>query len=232
MMVYTLRLLGLKMFHLLRSLWLILNYKTLIITALSVIATYLCSYYNVIGDLPITLIGTAIIFPVVFSISSAHKRREEAIMYYASLKSNLISLFYAGKNWADREHTKYQNHIEGILRNLMNNLVELFVNAPSSQKEWELKIYRNFDEISLFIQTLRKGGISPGELSRIDQYLTKSITDLEKMKQILCYRTPNSMRTYATFFLYSFPNFICLLFCLSSQRWLLSLYRIFVGCVV
>ena len=193
------------MLHLLRSLWLIINYKTLIITTLSVVATYLCSYYNVVGDLPITLIGTAIIFPVVFSINSAYKRREEAIMYYASFKSNLMALFYAGKNWVDKEHFAYQSHIESILKDLMSNLVELFIREPTEQQNWEVKIYKNFDEISLFIQSLRKGNISPGELSRIDQYLTKSITDFEKMKQILCYRTPNSMRTYATFFLYSFP---------------------------
>jgi hypothetical protein len=193
------------MMRLLKSLWLIINYKTLTITTLSVVATYLCSYYNIVGDLPITLIGTAIIFPVVFSINSAYKRREEAIMYYASFKSNLMSLFYAGKNWADKEHIAYQNHIQSILNRLMGNVVELFIHEPAAQQKWELEIYKNFDEISLFIQTLRKGGISPGELSRIDQYLTKSITDFEKMKQILCYRTPNSMRTYAKFFMYSFP---------------------------
>ncbi|GAB4125067.1 MAG: hypothetical protein OHK0045_08350 [Raineya sp.] len=193
------------MIRLLKSLWLIINHKTILLTTLSVVTTYLCSYYNIVGDLPITLIGTAIIFPVVFSINSAYKRREEAIMYYASFKANLMSVFYAGKNWADKEHANYQNHIQAILKDLMSNVVELFIHEPNEQEKWEGAIYKNFDEISLFIQTLRKGGISPGELSRIDQYLTKSITDFEKLKQILCYRTPNSMRTYAKFFMYSFP---------------------------
>ncbi|KOY87526.1 hypothetical protein AD998_16525 [bacterium 336/3] len=193
------------MTNLFRSLWMIINYKTLIITFLSIITTYICKYFNFVGDLPITLIGTAIIFPVVFSINSAYKRREEAIMYYASFKSNLISLFYAGKNWVDRDFEEYRKNIKNVLQDTMQNVVELFLKVPSEHKQFESKIYRCFDEISLFIQTLRKANISPGELSRIDQYLTKSVTDFEKLKQILYYRTPNSMRTYSIFFLYSFP---------------------------
>jgi predicted membrane chloride channel (bestrophin family) len=191
--------------NLLRSLWMIINYKTLIITVISVIATYTCKYFNFVGDLPITLIGTAIIFPVVFSINSAYKRREEAIMYYASFKANLISLFYAGKNWVDKDFETYRKNIKSSLQKTMNSVVELFLKPPSEHKQLESKIYESFDEISLFIQTLRRANISPGELSRIDQYLTKSVTDFEKMKQILYYRTPNSMRTYSVFFLYSFP---------------------------
>jgi hypothetical protein len=40
--------------NLLRSLWMIINYKTLIITVISVIAIYTCKYFNFVGDLPIT----------------------------------------------------------------------------------------------------------------------------------------------------------------------------------
>jgi len=193
------------MVNVLRSLWMIINYKTLIITTLSIVATYACKYFDFVGDLPITLIGTAIIFPVVFSINSAYKRREEAIMFYASFKSNLIALFYGGKNWVNQDFEEYRRNIKEVLHDTIKNVVELFTKNPSEHLQCETRIYRSFDKISLFIQTLRKAGISPGELSRIDQYLTKAINDFEKMKQILYYRTPNSMRTYSVFFLYSFP---------------------------
>lgn len=188
-----------------RSLWLIINYKTLIITVLSVAATAICHYFNFVGDLPITLIGTAIIFPVVFSINSAYKRREEAIMYYASLKANLISLFYAGKNWVDRDFDAYKNNIVVHIQAIMYQLELLFMRDTGNRMNYEGKIYKHFDAISLFIQSLRRANVSAGELSRIDQYFTKSVTDFEKLKQILYYRTPNSLRTYSVFFLYSFP---------------------------
>jgi len=63
----------------LRSLYLIINYKTFIVTILAVATTWLCNYYHILADFPLTLIGIAIVFPVVFSIDSAYKRRERAL---------------------------------------------------------------------------------------------------------------------------------------------------------
>lgn len=189
-----------------KSLWNIINYKTFIITTLSVVATYYCKQFNFVGDLPITLVGTAIIFPVVFSINSAYKRREDAIMSYASLKSNFAALFYVSKNWVASEHEKFCKQGTALLFKTMQNIIVFFTNTNlKKQAELEKPIYRCFDEISLFIQTLRKAGITTSELSRADQYFTKAISDFERMKKILYYRTPYALRVYAIFFLYSFP---------------------------
>jgi predicted membrane chloride channel (bestrophin family) len=192
-----------KMFN---SLLLIINFKTLIISILSIVATYFCDYFKFIGDLPITLIGTAIIFPVVFSINSAYKRREDVIVYYASFKSNLLSIFLASKNWVDKNPEAYITHSRHILLELMDILVDFFIHAGGgNNKQWERRIYQKFDELSVFIQTFRQGGVTPSELSRLDQYLTRAMNDFEKMKKILYYRTPNSLRTYSMFFIYTFP---------------------------
>ncbi|GIV30097.1 MAG: hypothetical protein KatS3mg028_1163 [Bacteroidia bacterium] len=189
-----------------RSLWNIINYKTFIITTLSVVATYYCKEMNFVGDLPITLVGTAIIFPVVFSINSAYRRREEAIMSYASLKSNFMGLFYASKNWVGGEHESFCKKSATLLLKTMNYIILFFTNTQAEkQSELEKPIYRSFDEISLFIQSFRKANVTPSELSRADQYFTRAVADFEKMKKILYYRTPYALRVYAIFFLYSFP---------------------------
>ena len=62
----------------LRSFLLIINYKTLIVTALSVISTYVCYRLGLTAKFPDMLVGVAIVFPVVFSIGSAYNRRETA----------------------------------------------------------------------------------------------------------------------------------------------------------
>ncbi|GIV37266.1 MAG: hypothetical protein KatS3mg032_1645 [Cyclobacteriaceae bacterium] len=59
----------------LSSFFLIINYKTLIVTALSVISTYACYHYGLTARFPDMLVGVAIVFPVVFSIGSAYNRR-------------------------------------------------------------------------------------------------------------------------------------------------------------
>ncbi|MCS6794552.1 MAG: bestrophin family ion channel [Raineya sp.] len=189
-----------------RSLWNIINYKTFVVTTLSVVATYYCKEFNFIGDLPITLVGTAIIFPVVFSINSAYRRREEAIMSYASMKSNFMGLFYASKNWISSDHEDFCKKSAILLLRTMGHIINFFTNtAIEKRAELEKPIYKSFDEISLFIQSYRKAGVTPSELSRADQYFTRAVADFERMKKILYYRTPYSLRVYAVFFLYSFP---------------------------
>jgi predicted membrane chloride channel (bestrophin family) len=189
----------------LRSLLLIINYKTWLVAFLTVFAIYTCDYFHFIGDLPITLIGTAIIFPVVFSINSAYKRREDAIMYYASLKANCLGIFMAAKNWTDKDQTYFTETMRKELIVLIKLMHDFFLQDAEKYKALDQGIYNQFDKISVLIQQLRKGGVTPSELSRIDQYLTRGINDFEKMRKIFIYRTPNSLRTYSKFFIYSFP---------------------------
>ena len=187
-----------------RSLLLIINYKTLIITFLSLVATYYCDYFKFTGDLPLTLVGTAIIFPIVFSINSAYKRREDALMNYASIKSNLFGIFMASKNWLSNDKYNFAEQILEVELEFMHELKAFFAQNPLKPIK-ATKIYQCFNQISSIIQSFRKENLSPTELSRTDQYLTRAISDFEKMKKILLYRTPNSLRTYSKFFTYTFP---------------------------
>jgi hypothetical protein len=188
-----------------RSLFLIINLNTWFITFLTIIATFLCDYFQFIGDLPITLIGTAIIFPVVFSINSAYKRREDAIMYYASLKANWLGIFMASKNWADKNQAYFRDTMSNELITSIQLMHDYFLQDPEKYRNLDERIYQKFDAISILIQELRQVGVTPSELSRIDQYLTRGINDYEKLRTIFIYRTPNSLRTYSKFFIYTFP---------------------------
>jgi hypothetical protein len=52
--------------RILRSFWLIINYKTFILTVLSVISTYVCYHHGLTAWFPDMLVGVAIVFPFVF----------------------------------------------------------------------------------------------------------------------------------------------------------------------
>src|SRR5882757_8119550 len=82
-----------------KSFSLIINYKTLIITALSVISTYFCYTHNLTAKFPDMLVGVAIVFPVVFSIGSAYNRRETALQRWADFKGHAIAIYYATRDW-------------------------------------------------------------------------------------------------------------------------------------
>lgn len=89
----------------LKSFLLIINYKTLIITFLALISTYVCYHNDLIAKFPDMLVGVAIVFPVVFSIGSAYNRREVALQRFSDFNGHTITLFYATRDWpVDKNH--------------------------------------------------------------------------------------------------------------------------------
>ena len=90
-----------------RSIFTIINWKTFIITILSVVATYFCNIYNVQADFPLNLVGIAIVFPVVFSIDSAYKRRERALSLLADFKAHLLAINHASIDWITPGEEKF-----------------------------------------------------------------------------------------------------------------------------
>ena len=61
--------------RIIKSVWLIINYKTLIVSALAIVSIFLCEYFNLKAEFPLTLVGVAIVFPVV----GAGKRSQNGV---------------------------------------------------------------------------------------------------------------------------------------------------------
>gem|GEM_PF-3245522 len=47
---------------------LVLGMNTVVVTTLAIISTYLCIYWNINIDFPLTVITIAVVFPIVFTI--------------------------------------------------------------------------------------------------------------------------------------------------------------------
>ncbi|MCU0356934.1 MAG: hypothetical protein MUE95_05090 [Cyclobacteriaceae bacterium] len=190
----------------LKSFFLIINYKTLIITILSVISTYICYHLELTARFPDMLVGVAIVFPVVFSISSAYNRRETALQRLSDFKGHGVAMYYAMRDWpSDRE-----NDIPGQLRTIINDLAvamrDMF--RKHDRKDWqayEHKIYDHFSRLSALTMQMRNVGVQSGEISRISQYVSKMIIAFDNLKVIHSYRTPITLRAYSKVFIYIFP---------------------------
>ena len=87
------------MLRILKSLVLIINYKTIIITTLAIISSYVCFHMGFTAKFPDMLVGVAIVFPVVFSIGAAFNRRETALQRLSDFKGHGVAIFYATRDW-------------------------------------------------------------------------------------------------------------------------------------
>jgi len=188
----------------LRSLYLIINYKTFIVTVLSLVSTWLCTKYGIIADFPLTLVGIAIVFPVVFSIDSAYDRRERALQQLADFEAHLTALHIASRDWLDIKDKDFLAKFRGNMIELYGSVREFFV-GENHDSQNENAISDRLKELSRSVQELRNFDLQSGEMSRVNQYISKILVDIENLKGIYSYRTPITLRAYSRVFIYSFP---------------------------
>jgi predicted membrane chloride channel (bestrophin family) len=89
--------------------------------------------------------------------------------------------------------------------NLFNAVKDYFAASADNEADQLGKVYDVFSNYSSSHETLRKAKVATGEISRINQYLRSMIIEFEKMRNILQYRTPISLRAYSQVFLNIFP---------------------------
>jgi hypothetical protein len=191
----------------LKSFSLIVNYKTLLITALSVLSSYLCFHFQLMAKFPDMLVGVAIVFPVVFSIGSAFTRRETALQRYCEFKGHIIAVYYAMRDWTSNDK---ENKLPERVRDLIFEIMSLMRIMLKEKRgaNWninEKKMYSLFSQLSSMTMEMRQHGVQSGEISRVSQYVSKVIIAFDSMKIVHHYRTPITLRAYSKVFIYTFP---------------------------
>jgi hypothetical protein len=159
-----------------------------------------------VARFPDMLVGVAIVFPVVFSISSAYNRRETALQRFSDFKGHAIAFYYATRDWTDDKDQELPIRTKELIREFLALMRTIF--TKSSQREWasnEVKVYEYFSRMSDVTMEMRNHGVASGEISRISQYISKMIIAFDNLKFIHSYRTPITLRAYSKVFIYVFP---------------------------
>lgn len=189
-----------------RSFFLIINYKTIIVTALSIVSTYVCYRLGLVAAFPDMLVGVAIVFPVVFSIGSAYNRRENALQRLADFKGHAIAIYYATRDWTSDKNSDLPQRTKALITEMFQVMRDMLADRKVGHwNENEPKIYQLFSKLSSYTMELRNLGVQSGEISRISQYVSKMIIAFDNMKVIHNYRTPITLRAYSKGFIYIFP---------------------------
>lgn len=190
----------------LATLYDIINFKTVLVTIAAIISTYLCIQYQLHADFPLTLVATAIVFPIVFSINSAYKRREIALREYAFIKSHGRAIFFVARDWLESPSNETLDHARQRIIKVLSTCRDLFTGHPDTFRNREEDVYDAFSDLSLFIKNdLRGNGLASGEVSRTNQYLSKMFCAFENMKHIYQYRTPRTLRLFSKVFVSVLP---------------------------
>ncbi len=151
----------------LRPILLNINRKTMIVTALAVLSTCNGQGFGISVEFPLTMIATAIVFLVVFSIGGAFKRREGVLDEYGVIKSHGRAIYFATRDWLENPSYKTLDKARFLLGELLDSCRKLFQEPVEQIRDNEEVVYRNFSKLSKFIRKeLRENGLGSGECSR------------------------------------------------------------------
>ena len=187
------------------SLTQIVNLKSVLISALAVLSTWVCLRLKITSDFPLTLIATAIVFPLVFSISTAYTRREKALEEFGSIKAHGRALYLASRYWVAPASDQRDAQLKSALRDLLAATRDLLMSPISDMAAHEPGVYSAFGRLSEFVQDMRHAHLSASEASPLHQAIARMLVAFENLKHIYEYRTPRTLRAFSDFFILLLP---------------------------
>jgi hypothetical protein len=177
----------------------ILNSRTLLTIVISVAVPYLYYFLDLHYNLDLTLVSIAIIFPLVFTIRGAFRRREKAMEHLSRFRSGLLSVSYI---ITLNDKLKPEEKSKGL------NLLEIISNAfldYLNGKNNDLKIVdQNINSFIAYIEDIREQ-VSNGVRQKIFGHLKDVNVGQENLVAIHTHRTPISLKAYCLVFIYIFP---------------------------
>lgn len=177
----------------------IINQRTLLTMVISLIVPYLCYEQKIIYNIDLTLISIAIIFPLVFAIRGAFRRREKALEHLSKLKSALIGIRYTFQG-----NPKLDVEQKNTAIGLTNNIIERLIEHLDGREDAKTSLDQAFQQLSDFMNTNQEI-ISNGTKSKVYSFLQKVHEGTENCLAIHVHRTPISLKAYCKIFIYIFP---------------------------
>lgn len=177
----------------------ILNYRTLITLILSLIVPLVAYQFKVVYNIDLTLMSIAIIFPLVFTIRGAFRRREKALehlsLYRAGLKTveNLIQF-----------SPKIDDQVKLDGQSKINKLSNALYNHLTTKNEDPSEFDNAYEE---FLDYMRENSdtITGGSREKIFRFLKDVLDSADNLIAIHSHRTPISLKAYCLIFIYIFP---------------------------
>ena len=177
----------------------IINHRTLITLLLSLLVPFCAYNFEIIYNIDLTLISIAIIFPLVFAIRGAFKRREKALEFLSLHRGAIKTIYYYFMNSA-----KLQDEAKKEINEILNDLSNSFLDHLSQSNYNTDKIDSKTALIFQFIER-HDDELSGGVKQKIFRFLKDVHVSQENLIAIHTHRTPISLKAYCLIFIYMFP---------------------------
>lgn len=177
----------------------IINSRTAFALAISILVSFIALWQNFQYNYDLALISIAIIFPLVFTIRSAFRRREKALEFLSLFKAGLITVnnsFQENKKLDPAKKVEIKAQISMVSTYLVEYL------GPHSRTREEL--LAETGKIFTFIQA-NSESLGKGVVLKILRFMRDVHLGVENVIAINQHRTPIAIRAYCLIFIYIYP---------------------------
>lgn len=177
----------------------IINQRTLYTVIISILVPYVCYNFEITYNIDLTLISIAIIFPLVFAIRGAFRRREKALEHLSKVKSALIGIRYTFMGSAKMSPEEKDEGIQ-LSKKIADRLIDHLDGTDLEQNKLDDAYRQIIDFMEAHPET-----ISNGTKGKVFGYLQKVQEGAANCMAIHTHRTPISLKAYCKVFIYIFP---------------------------
>ena len=178
-----------------------LNYRILIIIVETLVIFFIYKTYQVNVEVDFFIFSIAIVFPLVFSITSAYQRRQDSIIEFSKFRNKIIdvsNLMYAVNGFKKEDYNKIFNVLLNIQEEFLNYMIN--GNDPEIYDQIRQKRKDLFKEIVSYKELFNER-----EKDSIIGVKNEMFLSMEKLNGIKLHNTPISLRRYCLIFIYISP---------------------------
>lgn len=179
----------------------VLNYRVALILIETILIYFLYNKYQINLKVDFTIMSIAIVFPLVFSITSAYQRRQESITLFSEFRNKIIDLtniFYAVDDISKKDYVDLFNKLVLVQKDLNDYLTN-----PSSEDDFDV-IREKRKEVLLIIDSHKKL-FNEREKDSLIRVKNELFLSTEQIRGIKIHGTPISLRKYCLIFIYFSP---------------------------
>jgi len=176
----------------------IINFRTLITLILSLLVPFIAYEFKVFYNIDLTLMSIAIIFPLVFTIRGAFRRREKALEHLSRFRASLKTV----ENFLHNSKMPDEMKLESsrVLKELNDALFGHLNTKTEDTSEYDAKLKAALDFIKI-----NKESISGGTREKVYRFYRDVMDSADNLIAIHSHRTPVSLKAYCLIFIYIFP---------------------------
>ena len=179
----------------------VFDIKMLLLLSETIFIYFLYNNYHINIKLDFTIMSVAIVFPLVFSITSAYQRRKDSIKEFAVFRNKVIDLSNIFYSVDKTKKTDYEKLFFSLVE--LQDIFVSYLKKSTSDNKYN-KVREKRKEIFLIIDSYKKL-YNEREKDSIIRVKNELFQSAEKLRGLKIHPTPISLRKYCLIFIFLSP---------------------------